>query len=67
MNSQVTSSGKLSLSISTTSGLFKGSVVNPATKKTIPISGAVLQKQNIGAGYFLGTNEIGGVYLGPVP
>jgi hypothetical protein len=66
-NSKVISSSKLSLTILTSSGLFKGSVVNPATEKTIPISGAVLQKQSIGAGYFLGTNEIGGVFLGPVP
>ena len=66
-NNKVTSTNKMSLSISTSSGLFTGSVVNPATKKTIPIHGAVLQKQNIGAGYFLGTNETGEVFLGPVP
>jgi hypothetical protein len=66
-NSKVTDTNKMSLTISTASGLFTGSVVNPATKKAISIYGAVLQKQNIGAGYFLGTNESGEVFLGPVP
>jgi hypothetical protein len=66
-NNIVTSTNKMTLTISTSSGLFTGSVANPATKKTIPIYGAVLQKQNIGAGYFLGTNESGEVFLGPIP
>ena len=57
----------MSLTISTSTGRFTGSVVNPATKKQIPIYGAVLQKQSIGAGYFLGTNESGEVFLGPIP
>ena len=63
-NSKVTDTNKMSLTISTSTGRFTGSVVNPTTKKTIPIYGAVLQKQNIGAGYFLGTNESGEVFIG---
>ena len=59
------SSNKLSLTLTTSSGLFKGSVVNPATGKAIPINGAVLQKQNFGSGCFLGTNQSGRVYFGP--
>lgn len=66
-NSQVTDTNKMILAFSTASGLFTGSVVNPATKRTILIHGAVLQKQNIGAGYFLGTNESGEVFLGAAP
>jgi hypothetical protein len=66
-NNKVTSTNKMSLTILSSSGLFTGSVVNPETKKMIPIHGAVLQKQNIGAGYFLGTNESGAVFLGPIP
>jgi PAS domain S-box-containing protein len=31
--------------------------------KAIPFQGAVFQKENIGAGYFLGTNQSGGVIL----
>ncbi|HEV7927213.1 MAG TPA: immunoglobulin domain-containing protein [Verrucomicrobiae bacterium] len=66
-NSKVTDTNKMSLTISTSTGRFTGSVVNPANKKAIPIYGAVLQKQNIGAGYFLGTNESGEVLLGTGP
>jgi hypothetical protein len=66
-NNKVTDTNKMSLIISTSTGRFTGSVVNPATKKQIPIYGAVLQKQNIGAGYFLGTNESGEVLFGRVP
>ncbi len=59
------SSNVLSLTLTTSSGLFKGSVVNPATRKPITISGVVLQKQNFGRGAFLGTNQTGRVYFGP--
>jgi hypothetical protein len=67
-NSKVTneSTNKLSLKISTSSGMFQGSVVDPLTHKVIPISGAVLQKQGIGTGYFLGSNQSGRVSLGPL-
>jgi hypothetical protein len=59
------SSNKLTLTITTTSGLFKGSVVNPANGKTITINGVVLQNQNYGGGFFLGTNQTGRVFFGP--
>jgi hypothetical protein len=62
---KITGTNHLSLTVKTASGTFSGSIVNPATKKTITLSGAVLEKQNIGAGYFLGTNESGEVFLGP--
>ena len=42
-NSKVTSTNKTILTISTSTGLFTGSVLNPANKKAIAISGAVLQ------------------------
>jgi hypothetical protein len=61
------SANALTLSISTVSGLFHGSVADPATKKAIPINGAVLQKQNVSYGVFLGTNQTGQVYFGPTP
>jgi Divergent InlB B-repeat domain len=47
------------------SGMFYGSVINPATDKPISVHGIVLQNQNIGAGYFLGTNQSGSVLLSP--
>src|SRR5207253_1186274 len=53
------SSNKLSIAISTSTGLFKGSIVSPINGKAISINGAVLQKPNVGVGYFLGTNQSG--------
>jgi hypothetical protein len=55
------------LSCSTSSGIFYGSVINPETGKAIAIHGVVLQNQNFGAGYFLGTNQSGSVLLSPTP
>jgi hypothetical protein len=53
------------LSVQTSSGIFHGSVINPEDPKGRPIavSGIVLQNQNYGAGYFLGTNQSGSVSL----
>jgi len=53
------------LTFKTSSGLFKGSVMNPETGKPIAINGVVLQNQNFGAGFFLGTTESGSVLLSP--
>jgi hypothetical protein len=65
-SSKVTNLGsnKLSLSIVATSGLFKGSVTDPSTGKSFTFSGALLQKQNAGAGFLLGTNRSSRVVLG---
>jgi hypothetical protein len=41
--------------------------MNPATGRRILLSGAVLQKQNPGAGHFLGTSQSGRMFLGPQP
>jgi hypothetical protein len=56
---------KLTLTVSPKTGLFTGSFLNPETTKTVPINGVVLQKQNIGAGFFLSTNLSGQVYFDP--
>jgi hypothetical protein len=64
-NNAISGTNNLKLSFTTTSGLFLGSVINPATGKPIAVKGALLQKQNRGYGYFLGTNQTGGVFLGP--
>jgi hypothetical protein len=61
------STNNLTLRLATSSGLFTGSVVNPATGSPISISGIVLQKDNFGAGFFLGTNQSGQVLLAPSP
>jgi len=51
------------LTVMTSSGLFHGTVINPATRKPITVNGVVLQNQNYGGGYFLGTNQSGSVFL----
>jgi hypothetical protein len=66
---KVTATNGLKLTFTTSgtkAGLFSGSVVNPATKKAISFNGALLQNQNTGCGVFLGTNQSGSLYLGPV-
>jgi hypothetical protein len=55
------------LTITTKTGLFSGSFVNPATSKPTKFNGALLQKQNDGAGLFLGTDQTGFVAVEPAP
>ena len=68
-NNKVTNldSNRLSLSFTTTSGLFRGSVLDPATRSTIPFSGVILQKQTNGLGFFLHSNQSGRVLVIPTP
>jgi hypothetical protein len=65
-NNKITLTNKSSLSFTTSSGLFKGKILNPPGK-AIAISGVVLQKQNTGSGFFLGTNQSGRVFIEPAP
>ena len=59
------SSNQLTLTIQKPSGLFTGSVTPPGAISAVPFKGAVLQKQNRGSGFILGTNQIGRVqFLG---
>ena len=51
------------LAFKTSSGMFKGTVMNPATGKPITVNGVILQNQDLGAGYFLGSTESGSVIL----
>jgi hypothetical protein len=64
-NNKVTSTNGLSMTITTKSGLFKGTAQNPAGGDAVRISGILLPKQNAGYGFFLGTNQSGAVYFGP--
>jgi len=59
------STNGLVLSINKATGLFKGSVVDPTSRRRLKFSGALIQKELAGRGYFLGTNQSGRVYLGP--
>jgi uncharacterized repeat protein (TIGR02543 family) len=63
-NNVVKGSNKLSLTLTTTSGLFKGTTTN-ALGATISFTGAVFQKQTNGFGQFLNADQTGGVYIAP--
>jgi hypothetical protein len=63
-NNVVTGSNKLSVTITTTTGLFKGSATN-SLGATVSFTGAVFQNQTNGFGQFLNGNQTGGVYLAP--
>jgi hypothetical protein len=66
--SKITSSdNKLSLNFTLSSGMFTGSFVEPGTTHRTTFSGAVLQKANVGAGYFGGTNDNGRVLFQAAP
>jgi hypothetical protein len=56
---------KLVMSFSSGNGSFTGRVFDPLTSRTASFHGVVLQKQNLGSGYFLGTTESGEVALAP--
>jgi hypothetical protein len=60
-----TSANTLNLSIATSTGLFKGTMLNAATGKQIAIQGILSRKANAGIGYFFGNdNSSGQVYIG---
>jgi hypothetical protein len=63
-NNVVKGSNKLSLTITTTTGLFKGTTTNSAGA-TISFNGAVFQKQTNGFGQFLNADQSGNVYVAP--
>jgi hypothetical protein len=58
---------KSKFKITSTTGLFSGSFPNPVTGKSAKFSGVLLQKQNLGGGSFLGTDQSGFVTLEPAP
>ncbi len=58
---------KLSLTVNTSSGLFTGTVTDPNTGKPSKFAGALLQKQNTGSGFMLGTNLSSLVLIGDQP
>jgi PKD repeat protein len=54
---------KLGLTFTPSTGLFRGTVLNPATSKPTSFNGVVLQKTNTGRGFFLDSNLSGKVSL----
>lgn len=67
LNNRVTnlSGPKLTLSITPSSGLFRGAFVDPDTQKSTPFQGVLFQNSSIGVGYFLGAGQSGEIHLGP--
>jgi hypothetical protein len=63
LSSKVTNASphNLALNFALSSGLFSGSFIPTNETRAILLKGAVLQKANYGAGYFLGTNLSGRV------
>ena len=55
------SANSLSMSVTTSNGLFAGSVKVPGITRTNTFKGVVLQDFRAGYGYFLGTNQSGEV------
>jgi sugar lactone lactonase YvrE len=56
----------LTLKLAPKNGTFSGSFLHPATHKPAKFQGAVLQLQDFGAGFFIGTNATGFVTITPV-
>jgi hypothetical protein len=61
---KATSTDGLKLTITTKTGLFKGTASDPNGGGSVPINGVLLQKQNAGFGTFLDASQSGAVYLG---
>ena len=55
------------LTVTAKTGAFSGSFINPATAKALTFKGVLFQKQNDGAGYFLGPDQTGFVAIEPAP
>jgi hypothetical protein len=67
LSSKVTnlSANKLSMAFTTSSGLYKGTVVDPTSGATLPFAGAVFQKTQLGYGSLMGANQSSSVVVGP--
>ena len=69
LNNKVTdlSGRKLNLTVTSSSGLFRGTIVSPETGKTMQFQGALFQDWKVGLGYYLGSDESGKVLLNRAP
>lgn len=67
LNNRVTNLGpnRLSLSFSTSSGGFSGSIVNPNNRKSVSFRGMMQQNPGTASGYFLLSNQSGQVLIAP--
>jgi len=53
------SSNRVTLALNPSTGLFRGTLINPADRKSIAVSGALLQQQNAGWGYSCAKTKVG--------
>lgn len=60
---QPTLAKRLSLAFNPSTGLFTGSQAIPGMRQTLSFKGAIVQGQVLGGGYFLGTDQSGGVWM----
>ena len=63
-DNKVVSIDGLKVTITTSTGLFKGTATSLGDGSTVPVTGILLQKQNAAYGYFLKNGQSGAVYLG---
>jgi hypothetical protein len=56
---------KLTLTMNATAGTFSGSFLSPVTGAATALKGVLLPDNNTGFGYFLGTNQGGGILIQP--
>ena len=61
----VSTTNKLKMTVTTSTGLFKGSVIVPGATRATAFQGAIHRKGDYGAGFLLGTNQSSGVLFGP--
>lgn len=54
-------------SLNSSSGLFKGSMKDPASGNTVSFQGVLFEKNNVGLGFFLGGSQSGTVSFAPNP
>lgn len=65
-NKMVTEKGaSLKLSLTASSGLFKGTTVDPATGHSVSFQGVLFEKNDVGLGFFLGGDQSGTVNFVP--
>jgi Bacterial Ig domain/Fibronectin type III domain len=58
---------RVSIAINTSTGLFTGTFFDVSSNKTRNLAGALFQKEQIGAGYFLGATSSGSVVISQAP
>jgi hypothetical protein len=65
-NNTISGTGGFKMTLNRTNGVFSGSFQIPGTSMTRTFYGSLLQNRDVGFGYFLGTNQSGGIRFVPV-